>query len=207
MVRPVKSSTLVLAILCVFGCQIAAAESLGVYGRTYPIIERDAIVAMKEAVAKKLANGGKEKMMKDAKDRYMASLNNVVTPAGITPARANATHFVDLTETIKETITDTQGSVVVLAGTRVNPLVLSPLPEKLFFIDAKDIRQLQLVASQAEANDKIILLGGSVFKAGEYLKRRVYLDIPGFHKRMQINKLPSIVSQEGDKLKIREVLF
>ena len=75
----------------------------------------------------------------------------------------------------------------------------------MFFIDGKDDRQLKLVRDTAAAQDTMILLGGSVYRAGEYLKRRVYLDVPGLHTRMQVRALPSIVSQEGDKLKVVEV--
>lgn len=196
---------ILIAGMCLLGVQMARAESLGTYGRTYPIKERDAIVVMKEAVRKKLANGGKEAMVQGAKDRYMASLNNVKTPAGITAARTNAIRFVDLTETAKETVMDGKGGVVVAAGTKFNPLAIIPLTKKIFFIDAKDQRQLQLVKNQAEPNDKVILLGGSVFTAGEFLNRPVYLDIPGLAFRMKVKNLPSIVSQEGDKLKIQEV--
>ena len=194
-----------IAGACLFAAQLVNAESLGTYGRTYPIKERDAISAMKDAVRKKLANGGKEAMLRGAQERYMASLNNVATPAGIRPARSNAVRLVDLTETVKETITNGNGGIVVAAGTKINPLVISPLTKNLFFIDARDQRQLLLVKKLAEPEDKIILLGGSVFKAGEFLKRRVYLDVPGFHTRMKIKNLPSIVSQEGDKLKVQEV--
>lgn len=154
---------------------------------------------------KKLANGGKEAMLRGAQERYMASLNNVATPAGIRPARSNAVRLVDLAETVKETITNGNGVVVVAAGTKINPLVISPLTKKLFFIDARDQRQLLLVKKLAEPEDKIILLGGSVFKAGEFLKRRVYLDVPGFHTRIEdqepsIHRLP-----RGRQLKVQEV--
>lgn len=201
---PIERVLLMAAMVLCMTSQVSA-ESLGVYGRVYPIKERDAITAMKDAVKQKLANGGKEAMLKGAQDRYMASLNNVVTPPGITPARLNSVRFVDVTETVKETVMDGQGGVVVAAGTRINPLLIKPLSKKLFFIDAKDQRQLQLVKLRAESNDKVILLGGSVFKAAEFLKRRVYLDIPGFATRMKIKSLPSIVSQEGDKLRVQEV--
>ena len=40
---------------------VCLAEDLGNYGRAYPIKERDAIDTMKDAAAKKLANGGKER--------------------------------------------------------------------------------------------------------------------------------------------------
>lgn len=200
-----KSHRIIIAGACLFVSQLANAESLGTYGRAYPIKERDAIEAMKDAVRQKLANGGKEQMIKGAQDRYLASLNNVTTPPGIQAARTNATRLVDLTETVPETITDGRGNVVAAAGTKINPLAIKPLTKKVFFIDARDQRQLDLVKQHASGNDKVILLGGSVFKANKYLKRMVYLDIPGLHKRMQVRKLPSVISQQGQLLKVQEI--
>ncbi|OLP04515.1 type-F conjugative transfer system protein TraW [Rhodoferax antarcticus ANT.BR] len=181
------------------------AEDLGVYGSTYEIKERDAIDSFKEAAAKKLANGGKEQMIEGAKDRYLDSLANVKTPDGIHAAKANQIRHVDLSETVKETIKDTNGFVIVAAGTKINPLALGGLSKKLFFIDAKEDWQIDLVRRRSKPEDKIILLGGSIFVAGEKLNRKVYLDVPGLHKRMDIRVLPSIASQDGALLKVEEV--
>lgn len=198
----IRTFVLCTTLLCSFS---ALAEDLGVYGRTYEIKERDAIDVLKEAAAKKLANGGQERLIKDAQDRYLASLKNIKTPAGIKAATDNQIRHVDLSEVVKETIKDTNGNLIVAAGTRINPLVLGRLSKKVFFIDAKDDRQLDLVKRRAGPQDKIILLGGSIFTAGEKLKRRVYLDVPGMHKRMNIRVLPSIASQDGEMLKVEEV--
>ena len=200
-----KHSILAIASAMLVGATVAHAESLGTYGRTYPIKERDAIAAMKDAARKKLDNGGKEAMLKGAQDRYLASLNDVKTPPRITTARTNSTRLVDVSEVATETVRAPSGNLILAAGSRVNPLTIKPLTKKVLFIDARDEKQLRLAKEVASPNDKIILLGGSVFKAGEYLGRRVYLDIPGLAKRMQIRALPSIVSQEGDKLKVQEV--
>ncbi|MFN5095839.1 MAG: hypothetical protein ACK5BY_02920 [Limnohabitans sp.] len=184
---------------------MAWAESLGVWGQTYPIQERDAIAVMKEAAKKTLDGGGREAMLKGAQERYLASLENVATPAGITAARVSATRLVDLTETVAETITDGRGRVVVAAGTKINPLAIRPLSKKVYFIDAKDPKQIQLVRRTAAPNDKVILLGGSVFAASKAIGRSVYLDVPGLHTKMRIRRLPSVVSQEGLYLKIQEL--
>ncbi len=182
------------------------AESLGVWGRTYPIKERDAIAVMKDAVRQKMANGGRDAMLKGAQERYLASLENIATPAGVSAAKVNATRLVDLTHTVTETITDGRGSLVVAAGTKINPLAVIPMTKKLFFIDAKDPKQIRLAKTSAAPEDKIILLGGSVFKASHALGRNVYLDVPGLHTRMKIKHLPSVVSQEGVLLKVQEIV-
>lgn len=194
-----------LLVAAMLAAQAGRADDFGTYGRTYPIRERDAIDAMKDAVRKKLANGGREKMLKGAQDRYLDSLSNVVTPAGIKAAQKASVRLVDLTGTVPETIKDTAGNLIVAAGTKINPLAIRPLTKSLFFIDAKDDRQIRLVLARARPNDKVILLGGSVFKAGQLLKRKVFLDVPGLHKRMKIYFLPSIVSQEGERLRVEEI--
>lgn len=145
-------------------------------------------------------------MLKGAQDRYLASLENVTTPSGITAAKVNATRLVDLTHTVTESITDSRGSLVVAAGTKINPLAVLPMTKKLFFIDAKDPKQIRLAKTTAAPEDKIILLGGSVFKASHALGRNVYLDVPGLHTRMKIKHLPSVVSQEGVLLKVQEIV-
>ena len=181
------------------------AEDLGTYGRAYPIKERDAIEAMKEAVSKKLANGQKEKMLQGAKDRYLSSLENIQLPSTITAVSTPATRLVDLSETVKEAITDGEGTVIVPKGLKINPLKVMPLTKKLFFIDARDSKQLAWTKANAAANDKIIVMAGSIMAAGKALQRRVYMDIPGLHTRMKILHVPSLVSQQDLMLKVQEV--
>ena len=181
------------------------SEDLGSYGRGYPIKERDAIDAMKDAARQKLANGGQERMIKGAQDRYMASLNNIPMPEHIKAVSTPRTRLVDLTETLGENVLDDQGTVIAVKGTKLNPLRVLPLTKQVFFIDARDEKQIEWVRKAAGSKDKIIVLGGSVLKAGEQLKRRVYMDIPGLHKRMQISNVPSLVSQQDVLLKIQEV--
>lgn len=194
----------ILFFACLLGALNAFSEDLGTYGQTHPIKERDAIDAMKEAVAKKLANGGKEQMLKGAKERYLASLENVKLPSTITPVAKANTRLVDLSETIKEEITDEAGHVIVPKGMKINPLKVMPLTKKLFFIDARDEKQLAWTKATAAPNDKIIVMAGSIMKAGKSLDRRVYMDVPGLHTRMKIQHVPSLVSQQDLMLKVQE---
>jgi conjugal transfer pilus assembly protein TraW len=194
----------VLAVPLLLG-GVSHAEDLGTYGRAYSIKERDAIDAMKEAAAKKLANGGKEEMLKGAKDRYLASLENIVLPETISQASSNAVRMVDLTEINKEDIRDEQGNVIVPKGFSINPLKIMPLTKKLFFIDQRDAKQVAWTKANAKENDKIIVMAGSVMKAGQTLKRRVYMDVPGLHTKMKIFKVPSVVSQQDSMLRVQEV--
>lgn len=194
-----------LALICVFAAPIAGAQNLGVYGKTYPIQEKDGVAQLKKAVKDKLANGGKEAMQKGAQERFTASLNAIKTPDGITRATTNSSKLVDLSATVDKDIKTPEGQLIAPKGMRINPLEIKPLTKKLFFIDASDKRQMDLVKARASDEDKIILLGGSFFGAQDYLQRRLYLDVTGLHTQMKITRLPSIAYQSGVLLKVDEV--
>ena len=158
---------ILIASLCLVFAQVVHAESLGTYGRAYPIKERDAIDAMKDAVRKKLANGGKEQMIKGAKDRYLASLRNVTTPSGITPARATTTRLVDLTETVKKTITDGRGNVVVAAGTKIIGAVHVPysqLKDRIGTLALDKTKPLVVYCARGQRS----MMAGSTLKAAGF---------------------------------------
>jgi conjugal transfer pilus assembly protein TraW len=187
-------------------CFSAAAESLGSYGQTFAIKEKDAIGVMKEAARKKLENGGQEKMLKDAQARYLASLNNIKLRPGISPkVLRSASRLVDLTQSLSTDVSLPDGTLIAKSGTRYNPLALKPLTKKVFFIDAREKAQLAYVMQAAAPQDKIIVMAGSVITAGNTLKRRVYMDINDISGAMHIKALPSVASQSGLMLKVDEV--
>ena len=186
--------------------QLSLAQDLGVHGNTYPIKEKDAIDTMKKAVGDRLANGGKEKIIKGARDRYLATLENAPTPPGISVVKRPSIRYVDLTYTVPDSIKDHNGVVIVPAGTKVNPLKIRPLTKKVFFIDAGSAKQLAYVKANAAKNDKIIALAGPVLKAADVLKRHVYMDVNGLAAKMKVTGMPSVASQVGHELKIEEVM-
>jgi len=196
---------ILLALTGLLSGSFLHAQDLGTSGRTFEIRERDGIEAMKDEVAKKLANGGQERMIKEAYDRHIAVLNNVPTPPGVSRVVNPETRIVDITYVVDETLRDEDGNIIVLKGTRINPLQIRPLTKRIFFIDASNKRHLDYVKKNAAFNDRIIALAGSVLKAGEYLDRHVYMDIVGLSHSMKVKAFPAVVSQVGTQLKIEEL--
>jgi conjugal transfer pilus assembly protein TraW len=186
--------------------QLSWAQDLGVQGNTYQIKEKDAIDTMKRTVGDRLANGGKEKIIKGAQDRYLATLENAPTPPGITVVKRPSVRFVDLTYTVPDPIKDNNGVTIVPAGMKINPLKIRPLTKRVFFIDAGNAAQLAYVKANAAKNDKVIALAGPVLKAADVLKRHVYMDVNGLAAKMKVKAIPSIASQVGLELKIEEVM-
>lgn len=186
----------------------AAATDLGQYGAAFAIAEQDGESQLKAAAEKKLANGGKDRIVQEAQRRTVQYFTDLPPLQNVKPAKENKIRFVDLTIRVPKNILDDKGKVVVVAGTPINPLAVRPLTKKVFFIDARDQRQLNLAKQRATDRDKIILTAGNLFKAQEFLKRELYIDqnpIGVMAARMKITNVPAIASQEGLSLRIEEV--
>ena len=194
----------VVSFLIISG--LAHAEDIGKYGRTYLIAEKNGEQTLKDEVAKKMAGGEKEKMIAEAQRRFYNQLDNIPPVSGVSLATKSSVRMVDLSQVVTSDILDEKGSVVVRAGTKINPAEIKPLAIKIFFIDARVQKQLDFVKSAAGPDDKILLTAGSLWKAQKFLDRNVYLEFE-FARRMQVNHTPSVVSQAGLKYKIEEILL
>lgn len=198
-----------LAALCVSLPLVNVhAEDLGRYGATFNVVEQDGEVQLKNAVRQKLSNGGQEKLLKGAQQRAVAYYSNLPPLQNIRPVAESRVRTENLSVSVPKNIIDDKGKVVVAAGTVINPLAIRPLSKKVFFIDGRDRRQLDLVKTRAAPQDKIILTAGNLFDVRQYLKRDVFIDqnpIGPLANRMKIHVVPSIASQSGVLLKIEEI--
>ena len=96
------------------------------------------------------------------------------------------------------------------AGTRKNPLEVVGLSKHLLFFDARDPRQVvraRELIDVYQGRVKPILVGGSYMDLMKAWKLRVYYDQEGvLVRKFGITAVPAIVSQEGQRLRIDEVL-
>ena len=98
----------------------------------------------------------------------------------------------------------------MLAGTRFNPLDAVSLSSYWLFFDARDARQVK----QADAlirhyagRVKPILTAGDYPEVARQWQRRVFYDQYGLiTRRLGITQVPALVSQEGERLRIDEML-
>lgn len=200
------------ALLCFISLALhitpALSADLGQYGATFAIAEQDGETQLKSAVQQKLANGGQERLVSDAQRRTVQYYTDLPPLKNITAAKESKVRLVDLTIRTPQNVVDEKGKVIVPAGTPINPLAVRPLTKKVFFIDARDPRQLDLVKQRASDRDKVILTAGNLFKTQDYLKREVFIDqnpIGVMATRMKVTHAPSIASQQGTNLRIEEI--
>ena len=203
-------------LLIVFGiAEITMANDLGKLGNTFRIEEEAFTLMMKRKLAEIDMEAAREKMQKIAIDR----VENPAPVIGITVVTENRTFYFDPTYTLDEDAVLPCGKILHKAGTTVNPLEHMDLNRRLFFVDSREASQVEWLQEQLNnplpeqkepVEDRIILVGGSVFKLHEILGQKhedkVYFDQSGeLTTRFGIKHSPAIAAQEGLKIRIDEI--
>jgi conjugal transfer pilus assembly protein TraW len=128
----------------------------------------------------------------------------------VTKTTRARTFHVDPSLVVPYAITDAEGKVIVAPGTRVNPLDTVSLSKQLLFFDARDAGQVtraQAIVDEHQGKVKLILTGGSYLDLMRRWKRPVYFDQHGqLVERLGIRHVPALVSQDGKRLRIDEIL-
>lgn len=187
-------------------CTPIFAESLGNYGNVYDISEPDGIASLQAELAKNLAGDKKNQLIDKAKSRYIYQLEHLTPIPGVGQVRENSERYFDPTHVVNKNIYGPKGDLLASKGQRINPLEKSPLHKRLIFIDARDQRQIDLAAKLRAGQDKVILTAGNLLDTSSQLKQQAYYDLGGvFVTRLQIRAVPSLVSQVGNKLLIKEI--
>ena len=130
--------------------------------------------------------------------------------ASITKTTKARSFYYDPSIVVPYAITDADGKVIVTPGTRVNPLDTVSLSKALLFIDARDAAQVgraRNILDERGGKVKVILTGGSYLDLMRRWKRPVFYDQHGaLTEKLGIRHVPALVSQEGKRLRIDEIL-
>lgn len=172
----------------------ALGKQISFEGYTFPIDEK----SLKEVV---------EKRSRQSAPLKAQSLENYKPKAvtGITEALSRRTFYFEPSHTASEDVRDTEGRVVVKKGERAFPLKTIHLSSGLIFIDGTKNSHLKF-ASEQKGLFKWVLVKGDPLKLERALDRPIYFDQEGkITKKLGISCVPSIVVQEGSRLKIEEV--
>lgn len=188
----------------------ARAEDLGKIGPTYPIAERHLLDHIMSRLREKERSGELKKFEQLAKERATQSVNNPTPVPGLARTQAARTYYFDPTFVLDRNVVDENGALMFPAGTRKNPLEVVGLSKHLLFFDARDPRQVvraRELIDVYQGRVKPILVGGSYMDLMKAWKLRVYYDQEGvLVRKFGITAVPAIVSQEGQRLRIDEVL-
>ncbi|HOS60095.1 MAG TPA: hypothetical protein PK661_08355 [Syntrophorhabdaceae bacterium] len=198
--------TLIVALVLFTTLQAHAlfAKDLGVFGKTYNIVEPDALEEIKKQATKvdwkKAIN--KNKILNSAKSFKLPDLKKIRT------AKKERTFTVDMTYTLNFDITDAGGNIIYPRGYRFNPLDHINYNKTLVIINAAVPKQIEWLASSSyakEINTMVLITDGSYYDIMKRLKRPVYYANTTLLERFQVVAVPAVVRQYGNTMQVKEI--
>lgn len=179
----------------------AAGKDLGVHGRLYEIKEEDMLSYVRRKA------GGID--MRALRENMTGNLERAheklsVVSLGVPSAEEERTRYMDPSMNVPNPVYDLAGKIVSPAVT-VNPLEHVPLSRPILFLREGQVEPL--LKKIKEEKPLLLLTDGDVRTASSLAGRMVYRANPFILERLRIEKTPSVVTQDGLKLKVREIVL
>lgn len=188
----------------------AYALDLGVIGPTYPISEPHLLEFIEQRLTDKARSGALQRLQEQARAKGIDAVLHPAPLSGIRPTDTARTFYVDPSVILERNIVDANGTLLFAAGTKKNPLDVVSLSKHLLFFDARDPQQVtraRALMAQYQGRVKPILVGGSYLELMKAWRIPIYYDQHGrLTQRLQITQVPALVSQEGPRLRIDELV-
>jgi conjugal transfer pilus assembly protein TraW len=198
----------VLVILAVSIPWTASAKSLGVFGRTYDIIEVDALDQIMADLEAKQTDGTIDRINKEMQERaeqYAHRPKGALLPT----ATVKRTHYFNPTVKYTDPIVDADGRVLFPMGTSVNPLEYMSMTRPWVFFDADNEEQTEWVYRLIQDRPyaySLVMINGNIIDMMKLWQTRIYFDQYGkYVEKLNLQALPAVMYQEGKVLRIDEV--
>ncbi len=194
-----------LAALPAAGIPSAAlARDLGVRGATWAIAEPDLLAEIEARLVEMQRTGELAWLEEEARADARRKLEEPDPVPGIAPAREQRSRPFDPAIVVAQDIRTPDGVLIAAAGTRVNPLERLPLTRDLIFVDGRRAVEIAWALTH-ERHAKIVLLAGRPLDLMRRHRRPFFFDVSGrLAARFGIGLTPSLVEQEGARLRITE---
>ena len=192
-----------LAVSLTGEAQAEVTKNLGTVGTTYPVIEPNVVKQLRERAIHKSI---------EEQRRLLAHIEKY-QPANMHPlprATANRSFPVDMTYTLEHDLRDGKGKIIYPKGFTFNPLDYVPFSGGLVIIDGDDPEQVEWFRESPYARNhraRLLITGGYAAELSRKLHRTVYYLTNVMAKRLQLAAVPAVVVREGNRLRVREILF
>lgn len=121
-------------------------------------------------------------------------------------AEKERVRYVDPSVVVRNPLYDHTGEMISPAGT-VNPFDHVSLSKSILVLREEQIGMALEEIGKREEKPILILTDGDIRRASSLAGQMVYKANPFMLKRFKIEKVPSLVTQEGKKLRVKEVVF
>lgn len=199
---------------------ISEGRDLGRFGNVFKVVEE----GFSEMMKRRLGEVDMKKYEQEFEGVVRSRVKEPKPVEKIQRADESREWLFDPSYEVDEDVILPCGKILHKAGTRVNPLDYMSLERRIIFIDGRDEKQKkwlrELLGARDEKKekndgeesrgsgieDRIILVGGSVFEMREEFGEMVYFDQFGeLTGKFGIRAVPAIALQDGILIKIEEV--
>ena len=181
----------------------ASGKDLGVHGRLYEIREEDMLSYVRrkagEIDMRALREGMERKLEESYAQRSFVSLD-------VPSATEERVRYVDPSVNVRNPLYDHTGKMIFPAGA-VNPLDHVRLSKSILVLREDQVKRVLEETDKRAEKPILLLTDGDIRKASLLAGRMVYKASPFMLRRLQVEKVPSLVTQEGRKLRVEETVL
>lgn len=177
-------------------------------GKTYQFAEKDFISAIHEYIKNNKVKIEKKlnKIRKEAVKKIKNFKPQGVRP--LTPTLKNRVFYPDMTYTLKFDIKDQYGKVIYPKGYKFNPTKYVKLTYSIIVINGNNKKEVNWLLHSKYIGSiayRIFLTDGSWYEIMKKIKQPVYYALPQIEDRFKLEHTPSIITQIGDKIQVKEI--
>ena len=197
------SFALVLVLFFVFHPQRAqsSGKDLGVHGKLYEIKEESMLSYVKKKAGEIDMRALHESISKKVEESYAEHSSVSLDVPSATEERVR---YIDPSVVVRNPLYDHTGKMISPSGV-VNPLDYVSLSKSILILREDQLTRALGKVSENGENPILLLTDGDIRRASSLAGQIVYKASPFMLKRLQVEKVPSLVTRDERKLRVEEL--
>jgi len=181
----------------------ASGKDLGVHGKLYEIREEDMLSYVRRKAGEIDMRALRESMERKLEESYARySFVSLDVPS----ATEERVRYVDPSVNVRNPLYDHTGKMIFPAGV-VNPLDHASLSKSIMVLREDQVKRALEETDKRGEKPILLLTDGDIRRASSLAGQMVYKASPFTLRRLQIEKVPSLVEQEGKRLRVKEIVL
>lgn len=181
----------------------SSGKDLGVHGKLYEIREEDMLSWVKRKAGEIDMEALRESMEKRLEESYARHSS---VSLDMPTAEEERVRYVDPSVKVRNPLHDHTGRMIFPAGV-VNPLDHVSLSKSILILREDQLERALEKITKKRGKLILLLTDGNIQKASSLAGQIVYKATPFILRRLQVEKVPSLVTQEGKKLRVKEIVL
>lgn len=181
----------------------ASGKDLGVHGRLYEIREEDMLSYVRRKAGEIDMRALRESLGKELEKSYA---RNSLVSLDIPSATEERVRYIDPSVNMRNPLYDHTGAMIFPAGV-INPLDHVSLSKSILVLREDQVKRVLEETGKTGEKPILLLTDGDIRRASSLAGRMVYKASPFMLRRLQIEKVPSLVEQQAKKLKVQEMVL